>query len=79
MKGTGPLYSPKVQERPDVVKYAHSTVSEKPTLKGWYVSRRSNIKNEVSKNFAQTHFFQESIHIPCRKYAFLHGRVELSR
>ena len=73
MKGNGPLSVSEVQERPDMVKYAHSTVSEKPTLKGGQVSLRSNIKNEVSKNFAQTNFFQDSIYISLGKYAFLHG------
>ena len=34
MKGNGPLSVSEVQERPDMVKYAHRTVSEKPTLKG---------------------------------------------
>jgi len=34
MKGNGPLSVSEVQERPDMVKYAHSSVSEKPTLKG---------------------------------------------
>ena len=34
MKGNGPLSVSEVQERPDMVKYAHSTVSERPTLKG---------------------------------------------
>ena len=54
-------------------KTARSNASQKPTLNRRYVSLRPNIKNDASKNFAQTHFFQGSTHITLGKYAFLRG------
>ena len=56
-----------------MVKTARSNVLQKLILSRRYVSLRSNIKNDVSKNFAQTHFFQGSTHITLGKYAFLRG------
>ena len=48
MKGNGPLSVSEVQERPDMVKYAHSTVSEKPT---------NNIQKQILRLFCAVHFF----------------------